>query len=236
MNRQVLITRTKFWSFGVLEFWIVQFALNSIVLSIFCKRTCPLSVAVFYPEEAGHHYHHNVITMCTCVFVTRHSSLLCMLKNHRGNVATRIDHVQSGAKQSTPNPRKKGKENKTKQSKTKNSTTQQMHNKHHQNPPKRFFMFFFRLGAKKKYPIVTMPLDVTMPVDSVIHTTGIFVWQGVKWNKIYPHLNVKARSIYAGRIPGLMWSIHRMCCLVAKKGEIGTTMTLLLYASLAMER
>jgi len=97
-----------------------------------------------------------------------------MLKNHRGNVATRIDHVQSGAKQSTPNPRKKGKENKTKQSKTKNSTTQQSTTnttKIHQT----FFMFFFRLGAKKKYPIVTMPLDVTMPVDSVIHTTGIFV-------------------------------------------------------------
>lgn len=90
--------------------------------------------------------------------------------------------MQSGAKQSTPNPRKKGKENKTKQSKTKNSTTQQNTTnttKIHQT----LFYVFFRLGAKKKYPIITMPLDVTMPVDSVIHTTGIFVgreWNGIK--------------------------------------------------------
>lgn len=171
MNRQVLITRTKFWSFGVLdrpicfEFHRSQHFLQTN-MSLICGR--------LLSRGGGAHYHHNVITMCTCVFVTRHSSLLCMLKNHRGNVATRIDHVQSGAKQSTPNPRKKGKENKTKQSKTKNSTTQQSTTnttKIHQT----FFMFFFRLGAKKKYPIVTMPLDVTMPVDSVIHTTGIFV-------------------------------------------------------------
>ena len=76
------------------------------------------------------------------------------------------------------------KERKTKQSKAKQKIAP--HNKATTNTTKihqTFFMFFFRLGAKKKYPIVTMPLDVTMPVDSVIHTTGIFVgreWNGIK--------------------------------------------------------
>lgn len=37
----------------VLEFWIVQLALNSIVLSIFCKRTCPLCMAVFFQRRRG---------------------------------------------------------------------------------------------------------------------------------------------------------------------------------------
>jgi hypothetical protein len=68
-----------------------------------------------------------------------------MLKNRRGNVSLRIDHVQSGAKQSTPNPRKKGEENKAKQNKTKNSNAQQSTT----NTTKHLFMFF-RLGAKKK--------------------------------------------------------------------------------------
>ena len=200
-------------------------------------------MAVFYPEEAGHHYHHNVITMCTCVFVTRHSSLLCMLKNHRGNVATRIDHVQSGAKQSTPNPRKKGKENKTKQSKTKNSTTQQSTTnttKIHQT----FFMIFFRLGAKKKYPIVTMPLDVTMPVDSVIHTTGIFV--GREWNGInlptpqrestldirwtYPRVDVVHTSnVLFGGQEGWNWN-NNDSITICKPGD--GTVTRTLYANL----
>lgn len=102
----------------VLEFCIVQFALNSIVLSIFCKRTCLLCMAVFYPEEAGHHHHHNVITMCMCVIVTRNSSPLhakkpsrqCFTSNRPRAKRSKAEHTKSQEK-------RRGKQSKAKQNK-----------------------------------------------------------------------------------------------------------------------
>ena len=146
MNRQVLITRTKFWSFGVLdhpicfEFHRSQHFLQTN-MSFICGHLLSRGGGAPLSSQCDHNVH---VRDCDPAFLSPLHA-----KNHRGNVSTRIDHVQSGAKQSTPNPRKKGKENKTKQSKIKNSTTEQSTTnttKIHQT----FFNVFFRLGAKKK--------------------------------------------------------------------------------------